>query len=180
MKPILITGARRGLGRALYEYMRNTKGQAVYGPPRDVLDVTEPESWILTQPYYGELGGIVNVAGIGPARNITEESPEGFEEVMQTNLTSNFLGLRYAAEAIEDGGSFITVSSVIGLRAGPAAAVAYEASKAAQLALVRHAAVALAPRIRVNAIVPGYIADTGMTDVLKGDKFDKYIESLTT
>jgi NAD(P)-dependent dehydrogenase (short-subunit alcohol dehydrogenase family) len=74
---------------------------------------------------------------------------------MAVNVRSHFLGCRLALERLADGGSIVLVGSVAARESMPLPA--YAASKAAVEALARNAAVEGAPRLRVNALVPGLI-----------------------
>jgi NAD(P)-dependent dehydrogenase (short-subunit alcohol dehydrogenase family) len=73
------------------------------------------------------------------------------------NLRAQFLLLQRALPAMTDGGSVVLISSVAGLRPG-SGLPAYDASKAGQIGLARHAAREGARRnIRVNTVCPGLI-----------------------
>jgi len=86
---------------------------------------------------FGGLDVVVNNAGIGDAAAVGEETPEGWERVMRTNLTGAFLVVREALPAlIERRGCIVNVSSVNGYLAGPGWA-AYCTSKAGLIMLTR-------------------------------------------
>ncbi len=116
-----------------------------------------------------QLGGsidlLVNAAGIYRIRPAVELGVEEWEEVLTVNLTGTWLVSREVAKpllASGRSGSVVSISSTAALVAdAKEPAVHYSASKAGVLALVRQLAVEWAPRIRVNAVCPGYI-DTSM------------------
>lgn len=113
---------------------------------------------------HGSLDALVYCAGVSRPGSVTEQTPEGWEAVLRTNLTGAFLTARAALPQLElGGGSMVAVSSLAGLRAGPASA-AYCASKAALNMLVQSIAVDYGPRgVRANAVCPGWIR-TDMAD----------------
>lgn len=126
-------------------------------------DVVREESWKTLiaeiEREYGALDIMVNNAGIGFAKTITEMSYDEWRNVMKVNLDSVFLGLKYSLGIIRKGGrggSIINVSSVAGIVAAPGAA-AYCASKAGIRLLTKSAALesaAAGDNIRINSVHP--------------------------
>jgi len=106
----------------------------------------------------GPIDVFFNNAGIeGPNAPITEFPEEAFDKVMQINVRGVFLGLKYVAPRMRDGGSIIITSSIAGLM-GSGRFTAYTTSKHAVIGLMREAAIDLGPRrIRVNTIHPGFV-----------------------
>jgi NAD(P)-dependent dehydrogenase (short-subunit alcohol dehydrogenase family) len=106
----------------------------------------------------GKVDVFFDNAGIeGPNAPITEFPEDAFERVMQINVRGVFLGIKYVAPRMRDGGSIIITSSIAGLM-GSGTFTAYTTSKHAVIGLMREAAIDLAPRrIRVNTIHPGFI-----------------------
>lgn len=121
---------------------------------------------------FGRLDALVCSAGTGAAGTVTEQSLERWSAVLATNLTGAFLACQAALpHLLETHGTIVTVSSVAGLRAGPASA-AYGASKAGLIMLTRSIAVDYGPRgVRANCVCPGWIrtemADGQMDDLAR-------------
>jgi meso-butanediol dehydrogenase / (S,S)-butanediol dehydrogenase / diacetyl reductase len=116
---------------------------------------------------YGRLDILCNVVGVaGLAQALIPDIVEAeYDQIMDINLKSVFLGMKHAipAMAAGGGGSIINWSSVGGLVSSPTTG-AYGASKAGILAMTRTAAREWGKAgIRVNAICPGFIYPTGMT-----------------
>ena len=142
-------------GEALFLSTDMTRPHAVEAALQRVI-----ENW-------GRLDVMVNVAG-GSGRRwgdgpVGECSLEGWQHTLELNLTTTFLGCKYAVQHMQqqDGGCIINVSSVLGLVGGDAdfATHAYSASKGGIISLTRAMAVFYAPQhIRVNVICPGLIA----------------------
>lgn len=105
---------------------------------------------------------VVANAGICQQARLDEDDAVAvWRRSLDVNLDAAFHTLRLTHSNITDGGSFIAISSGLG-KQGRAAYSAYCASKHGLLGLVRASALELAPRIRVNAICPGWV-DTPMS-----------------
>ena len=105
---------------------------------------------------FGRLDCLVNNAGWHPpAMTIDQTSVEDFERLLRLNLTSTFLGCKFAVPHLrKTRGSIINMSSEVGL-IGQAAAPSYVSTKAGQIGLTRALALDLAPDgVRVNAVCP--------------------------
>jgi meso-butanediol dehydrogenase/(S,S)-butanediol dehydrogenase/diacetyl reductase len=121
---------------------------------------------------FGGVDVLVNNAGIGDAAPVGEETPEGWERVLRTNLTGAFLTARAALPSlVERGGCVVNVASVNGLLAGPGWA-AYSTSKAGLIMLTKSLANDYGPRgVRANCVCPGWVrtpmADADMDEVAR-------------
>ncbi len=117
----------------------------------------------------GGLHGLVCSAGAGNPGTAVEQTPQGWEEVLRVNLTAPFLAARAAIPELERaGGAIVIVSSLAGLRAGPAS-VAYGAAKAGAIHLARCLAVDHGPQgVRANAVCPGWVRTPMADDALAG------------
>jgi NAD(P)-dependent dehydrogenase (short-subunit alcohol dehydrogenase family) len=107
------------------------------------------------QAGLGGIDGVVMNVGVGAGRGVRGTTVEDWDRVMAVNVRSHFLGCRLGLERLADGGSIVLVGSLAARESMPLPA--YSASKAAVEALARNAAVEGAPRLRVNALVPGLI-----------------------
>jgi len=110
---------------------------------------------------FGQLDVLVNNAGYTkfvPHENLDGLEPEDWQKILSVNLLGPFLCSRAARPMLEagDGGEIVMTSSVAGL-VGMGSSIAYCASKAGLNNLTVTLARALAPKIRVNAIAPGFI-----------------------
>ena len=191
-KTALVTGASRGIGRAIaltlgqagYAVAVNYAGSeaAAEAVKNEIIaaggkaftlqgDVSDPEDvkhmFEKIKEGFGFLDVLVNNAGITRDSLLIRMKESSWDEVIATNLKGNFLVLKAAAAMMirRKKGSVINISSVVGLT-GNAGQVNYAAAKAGVIGMTKAAAKELASRgIRVNAVAPGFV-HTEMTEVL--------------
>ena len=126
-----------------------------------VADVSDPAACaVMVEESVAALGGldalVLNV-GIGRGRGLADTSAQDWDLVFAVNLRAHFLTLQAAMPLLADSSSVVLISSIAGLRPGTGIP-AYDASKAGQIGLARHAAREGSRRqIRVNTVVPGLI-----------------------
>ncbi|MBA6154599.1 SDR family NAD(P)-dependent oxidoreductase [Gelidibacter maritimus] len=127
-----------------------------------------------TLKKYGGLDIAVNNAGIGGPIAPTGEYPlDGWQKVIDINLSGVFYGLRYQIPAMrQKGGSIINVASILG-QAGTQGSPAYVAAKHGVVGLTKAAALDYADQnIRINSIGPGYVKTPLVTNALDDETMD--------
>jgi NAD(P)-dependent dehydrogenase (short-subunit alcohol dehydrogenase family) len=141
------------------EAIRKAGGEAI----ALAQDVTNEEVWkqviATTVQTFGRLDVLVNNAGIAVLRPLADLTLDDFNRQINVNLTSVFLGCKYAAAEMRKsgGGSLINLSSVAGL-VGLSTCVAYGASKGGVRLMSKSLAVELGKDgIRCNSVHPGVI-----------------------
>ena len=184
-KNIIITGASRGIGKALVEYFV-LEGAHVFAISRSKIGnlsdrVTEIQSDI--SDYDGierkidELGididVLINNAGIICYENLLDVNKEQMEQVFSTNVISTFLlSQTFARKMIEKkqkGNIINTLSFAVSIPS--AGSGIYAASKAAMASLTRTMAAEWAPYgIRVNGYSPGVVETDMTTPAIKKNK----------
>lgn len=183
MKQALITGGARGIGFGIAEAMLAAGyGVTVTGltaeevaavPRRDNLkpvrlDVTQDAQVAACIAGLERLDALVNCAGM-ILRDGKEFTIEGFQQVIDVNLTGTMrmsVGARPLLE--KHGGSIVNTASIWSFFGG-GLVPAYTASKGGVAQLTKALAVAWAPRIRVNAIAPGWV-ETALTEGARADQ----------
>lgn len=196
---VLVTGASSGLGahfagmfaslgarvalaarrterlRPLVEQIRAEGGDA-RGLALDVADADSVRNCLDELSSWGSPDVVINNAGIAITRPALEQTEEDFDSVLDTNLKGNWLVSTESARrmvAAGRGGSIVNVASILGQRvAGGVApyaiskAAVIQATKAMALELARHG-------IRVNALLPGYVATDLNRDFLESEAGQK-------
>ena len=142
-------------------------------------DVREPED---VKAFVGEvvdeLGGLhflVNNAGIGRDGALWRMEDDSWNAVMDTNLSGAFYFIRAVSPILrgQEWGKIVNVASVHGVR-GEFGLANYISSKAGLIGLTRSAAVELGPKnINVNAVAPGYIRTTQLTEQVPAEIMDR-------
>ena len=182
-KRALVTGASRGIGRAIAIELGRAGAEVVVGyrsgkaeaealaaelggraAQADVADAKEAASLV---EEAGDLDILVNNAGLTRDGLIARMSDEDWQVVLDTNLGGVFHTCRAAARGMmrRRSGSIVNLTSVVGLHGSPGQ-TNYAASKAGIVGFTKALARELASRgVRVNAIAPGYI-QTALTEVL--------------
>ncbi len=192
----LITGASRGIGRAIAEEFAshgcsvalaartpdaiaqvadsiNAGGGRALAFAADVTDESTAERLVSeTVAALGRLDILVNNAG-GNSFSVPVASMRlsGWGKTMALNVDATVRLIQQGLPhlAASDHGAIINVGSVAGLRGAPMMSH-YGAAKAALASLTRSLAVEVAHQgVRVNALVPGWI-ETDLTDFLRGDE----------
>jgi len=125
-----------------------------------------------------ELGGVhilINNAGVSRDRPLWRMEDHEWESVMRTNLDGAFYFTRAVAPFMraQEYGKIVNVASVHGIRSVFGISN-YAASKAALIGLTQSSAVELGPRnVNVNAVAPGYIRTTRLTEGVPSDLLDR-------
>lgn len=135
-------------------------------------DVADPQSCFAmaetTVAAFGGLDVVCANAGIFPEAPLATMTPAQLAEMLDVNVKGNFYTVQACLPALSASGRgrVILTSSITGPITGHPGSSHYGASKAAQLGMMRTAAIELAPqRITVNAILPGNILTEGLTDL---------------
>ena len=182
-KTALVTGASQGLGRSFASVLarhgaavglaarQTSKLDALQAEIRDnggqaatvALDVTDvgaiERAFDEVEAALGPVDILVNNAGVAVTKSTLDQTPDDWDQVLDTNLKGAFFVAQTAAKRMAErgGGSIVNIASVLSLAVvghlGP-----YAASKGGLLQLTRTMALELArSNVRVNALAPGYI-----------------------
>ncbi len=134
-------------------------GPEGWGHPCDVSDPAQVEKMAAAvHSRWGGLDGLVNNAGVTAVGKLEETDLETWDQTFGVNVRGAFLMTQHLLPLLRKGSSpaVVNVSSTLAERAIPGMA-AYSASKAALNQLTRSLAVELAPKVRVNAVMPAVV-----------------------
>jgi len=204
-KVVLVTGASRGIGKAIallaaenhahviINYNKNgnnaaelvdlihEKGLSAYMIKADVSSEDEVRDMFSSiKEKYSRLDVLVNNAGLMRNSLLALTSTELFNHTIDVNLKGTFLCTRYASNMMrkQRSGRIINVSSIVGLQGNEGQTV-YSASKAAVIGLTRSVAKELGRYgITVNAVAPGLI-ETDLIKDLKPEIKDKMLSNIS-
>jgi NAD(P)-dependent dehydrogenase (short-subunit alcohol dehydrogenase family) len=183
-KVLVVTGGESGIGRATALRLARAGWRVVVGDVRllaendtpyreleihrQVTDVRhEADIAALIQhavTTHGRLDGLVNNAGVGLVKPITDVTEDEWDRCLDTNLKGAFFGCKHAIPRLREagGGAIVNVASNAGLLPRAHDPV-YSISKLALVGLTKSLALCHAgERIRVNCVCPGPVEETGM------------------
>lgn len=192
---VIVTGAGSGIGRALCERL-TAAGSAIVAV--DVLaerlawakgtdgvetlagdvsaEATNAEMVRLATDRFGRLDGVALNAGVDLYARVDEQSVEDLDRVLRINLVGPVLGVRAVLPALRvaGGGSIVLTSSMGGL-IGQIGRSAYGVAKAGLVNLAKTVAMEVGrDGIRVNAVCPGPIEETGLSAGLETRRPDLF------
>lgn len=195
-KVALITGASRGLGRAIAQHLAGCGASvallgrdeaslaetvalcSAHGAPAAcfLVDITEYDQVVdavhQVLDRFGSIDILVNNAGITRVGSALELSPHEWDQVMRVNVYGAFYLCREVGRQMRDQGhgKVVNVASVMGL-VGDAHLLPYVASKGALVQMTRGLAIELAQfNIQVNAVAPGYVRTDLNSEMLDDPK----------
>jgi 3-oxoacyl-[acyl-carrier protein] reductase len=182
-KVALVTGASRGIGRAIACELASADASVVVGyrTGRDEAealaaeiggravqaDVSDPASAAALVEAAGDVDVLVNNAGLTRDGLLARMSDDDWHTVIETNLSSVFYTCRAVARPMmkRRSGAIVNVSSIVGVHGNPGQ-TNYAASKAGIIGFTKSLARELGSRgVRANVVAPGYVR-TQLTDVL--------------
>ena len=182
-KTALVTGASRGIGRAIAIELATAGAAVVVGyrsgqdeaeeVAREIggravqADVADAESAQALVEAAGDLDILVNNAGLTRDGLLARMSDDDWSTVIDTNLSSVFFTCRAVTRPMmkKRAGAIVNVSSIVGVH-GNWGQTNYAASKAGIIGFTKSLAKELGSRnVRANVVAPGYV-QTQLTDVL--------------
>ncbi len=180
----LVTGANRGLGKALVEALVLAGAAKVYAAARDdkkvvagsrvvplTLDTTKPEQIAAAAMRAGDVTLLINNAGVSTSANVLTSSQADLDADFRTNLYGTLGVIKAFVPVLERarGATIVNVMSLTSLASFPALG-GYSASKAAAYSITQAMRPELrAKHIEILAVLPGPI-DTDMVKALQMPK----------
>ncbi len=173
---VIIMGRDRGKLDSALLHLAKVGNAEIEALEIDVADESSViEAFSAARGVFGRVDSVFANAGVSARlSSFVDTSLEDWDKVLRVNLLGAVLCFREAAKIMisqGEGGSLVAISSVLAIL-GAAGIIPYAASKTAILAVVRALAVELAPqKIRVNAILPGWVETEMTAPLLVSQKF---------
>lgn len=188
MKTVVVTGASKGIGRAVAKEFANNGYNVVICYNKSVSDAQQLLNEVsqttraiavkvdvsneddvknmveITKKTFGNIDVLVNCAGVSDTRLLIDSTKEDYDFVFDTNMRGTYNTCKLVGREMlsNQSGKIINISSIWGLRGGSCESV-YSASKGAIIAFTKTLAKELGPNgINVNVVAPGFI-QTDMT-----------------
>ncbi len=183
---VVVTGGGTGIGRSISERFAEAGAKVIVNYSRSREDAEDTAQSIRAKggtaiavgadiskdaeahalmkraiDEFGRLDCLVNNAGWStrvPHAQFDALTDEIWNHVFETNLHGAFYCVRAATPHLkkQEGSSIVNIASVAGLM-GQGSSMAYAASKGGMITLTKSLARALAPHVRVNAVLPGFV-----------------------
>jgi NAD(P)-dependent dehydrogenase (short-subunit alcohol dehydrogenase family) len=191
----LVTGAAHRLGKAFaltlaragYDILlhyhsaedeaRQTQAEIESLGRRVILsqaDLTDPAQISSLLSKFESLSVLVNSAAFMPSGNMESLSIENWDVSLDLNLRAPFLLAQACAKKMTEGGLIVNITDV-GAQKAWSRYPSYTVSKAALESLTKILARALAPKIRVNAIAPGFVLQS---DIVSAEEWKRLINRI--
>jgi meso-butanediol dehydrogenase/(S,S)-butanediol dehydrogenase/diacetyl reductase len=175
----IVTGGSRGIGRAIVDrLLADNIDVLTCGRGERPADLAVKAVWVQAdvsrrsdadriaseaRKHFGTVTILVNNAGVQVEKTVRQTTDEDWELVMGVNARGTFNMCRAVLPEMERSrGVIVNIGSISGVVSDPSLAV-YNASKAFVHSLTRSIAIDHGPKVRCNAVLPGWIA-TGMAD----------------
>lgn len=202
MKTVVVTGASKGIGRAVAKEFANNGYNVVICYNKSVSDAQQLLNEVsqttraiavkvdvsneddvqnmidITKKSFGTIDVLVNCAGVSDTRLLIDSTKEDYDFVFDTNMRGTYNTCKLVGREMlsNQSGKIINISSIWGLRGGSCESV-YSASKGAIIAFTKALAKELGPNgINVNAVAPGFI-QTDMTKYVTNEIKQEIMES---
>lgn len=190
-KTALVTGASRGIGRAIALALQNA-GASVIASARpsddlkslenDVSDIWEGDA--TTDAFLDNIRGLdkldilINNIGINRPEPFVEVSDKNLDDMIDMNVRATFRIAREGAKRMSAGGSIVNITSQMG-RVGSPGRTVYCMTKHAIEGLTKAMGVELAPSgIRVNAVAPTFIETPMTAPMLADPEFKAFVKRM--
>ncbi len=163
MKTALLTGASRGIGKAILENL-TAQGYRVQAPARREMDLSSPTSIAAYLKTMAQADILINCAGINELAGLEELTDEQYQKSLQVNLNAQLQLIQGVTPYMKQKrwGRIVNFASIWCAFSKPRR-LSYSIAKAGVTGLTTAAAVELAPyNILVNAVAPGFV-NTEMT-----------------
>jgi NAD(P)-dependent dehydrogenase (short-subunit alcohol dehydrogenase family) len=175
----IVTGAARGIGRAIAERLAQDHDvlRVDVDPSVDgiVADVTDPAGRAAILDAVDEVDVLVDNAGITRDARIVKMTEEQFLAVIRVNLGAAYELTTALRDRFSDGAAVVSLASRAYL--GNFGQFNYSASKGGLVGMTRALALELAPRVRVNSVAPS-LTSSEMTLAMPKDVLAKMIASI--
>ncbi|NOI65102.1 short chain dehydrogenase [Vibrio sp. 99-8-1] len=160
MKKVLILGATGLIGSAVSQLLEGSAEvvKASFNHPENPVDIANPESLKALFAKVGKVDGIVCVAGMADFIPWEQADDAKWQFGIENKMMGQINTIRYGEEYVNDGGAIVLSTGVLAQYPFPGSGILTTVNAAVEAAI--KASVTEIERVRINAVSPGWVAET--------------------
>jgi len=160
MKKVLVLGSTGLIGGAVSELLQDSAEVigASFNHPENAVDISDPESLKALFAKVGKVDAIVCTAGVAELAPWNEAGDDKWEFGLRNKMMGQINTIRFGEQYVNDGGAIVLSTGILAQYPFPGSGIVTTVNAAVEAAI--KASVTEIERIRINAVSPGWVAET--------------------